>query len=89
MYIQLQMIKHTNRQFVVLHTCTQILFHTQHIHEMQEIFRHAHNKRQYFICLAETAVSVQISNGKLYYINSSTRHHNKMIFYICVCAVLF
>ena len=32
MYIQLQMIKHINRQFVVLHTCTQTLFHTQHSH---------------------------------------------------------
>ncbi len=30
MYIQLQMIKHLNRQFVVLHTCTQTLFHTRH-----------------------------------------------------------
>ncbi len=24
------MIKHINRQFVVLHTCTQTLFHTRH-----------------------------------------------------------
>ncbi len=48
MYIQLQMI--INHQFVVLHTYTQTLFHTQHIREMQEIFRRAHNnKRQYFI----------------------------------------
>ncbi len=48
MYIQLQMI--INRQFVVLHTCTQTLFHTQHSREMQEIFRRAHNnKRQHFI----------------------------------------
>ncbi len=30
MYIQLHMIKHINRQFVVLHTCTETLFHTQH-----------------------------------------------------------
>ncbi len=47
MYIQLQYI---NRKFVVLHTCTQTLFHTQHSREMQEIFKRAHNKkRQYFI----------------------------------------
>ncbi len=39
-----------NCQFVVLHTCTQTLFHTPHIREMQEIFRRAHNnKRQYVI----------------------------------------
>ncbi len=39
-----------NCQFVVLHTCTQTLFHTLHIREMQEIFRRAHNnKRQYVI----------------------------------------
>ncbi len=30
MYIQLHMIKHINCQFVVLHTCTQTLFHTRH-----------------------------------------------------------
>ncbi len=49
-YIQLQMIKHINHQFVVLHTFTQTLFHAQHSREMQEIFRRAHNKkRQYFI----------------------------------------
>ncbi len=49
-YIQLQIIKHINHQFVFLHTCTQTLFHTQHSREMQEIFRRAHNnKRQYFI----------------------------------------
>ncbi len=48
-YTQLQMIKHINRQFVVLHACTQTLFHTQHICEMQDVFRRAHNKRQYFI----------------------------------------
>ncbi len=48
LYIQLQMI--INHQFVVLHTYTQTLFHTQHIREMQEIFRSAHNNnRQYFI----------------------------------------
>ncbi len=35
MYIQLQII--INRQFVVLYTCTQTLFHTQHSREMQEI----------------------------------------------------
>ncbi len=40
MYIQLHMIKHINRQFVVLHTCTQILVHTRRAHN---------NKRQYFI----------------------------------------
>ncbi len=50
MYMQLQMIKYINCQFVVLHTCTQTLFHTRHIREMQEIFRSAHNnKKQYFI----------------------------------------
>ncbi len=48
LYKQLQMI--INCHFVVLHTCTQTLFHTQHSREMQEIFRRAHNnKRQYFI----------------------------------------
>ncbi len=46
MYIQLQMIKqHINCQFVVLHTCTQILFHTQHSREMQEIFRRTHKTK--------------------------------------------
>ncbi len=50
LYIQLQMIKHIIRHFLVLNTCTQTLFHTRHIREMQEIFRRAHNnKRQYFI----------------------------------------
>ncbi len=34
-----------NCQFVVLHTCTQTLFHTPHIREMQEIFRRAHNNK--------------------------------------------
>ncbi len=49
MYIQLQMIIYKS-SVVVLHTCTQTLFHTQHIREMQEIFKRAHNnKRQYFI----------------------------------------
>ncbi len=41
MYIQLQII--INHQFVVLYTCTQTLFHTQHSREMQEIFKRAHN----------------------------------------------
>ncbi len=36
MYIQLHMIKHINRQFVVLHTCTQTLFHTRHNREMHK-----------------------------------------------------
>ncbi len=35
-----------NCQFVVLHTCTQTLFHTPHIREMQEIFRRAHNSKR-------------------------------------------
>ncbi len=102
-----------NRQFVVLHTCTQTLFHTRHSHEMQEIFRCAHNKRQYFIepflmrsvrckrkhfwrwfrssplVLSHLTTAVvwqwqqvcdQISNLRLYYIDSGTQHHNKMIF---------
>ncbi len=34
-YIQLQII--INRQFVVLRTCTQTLFHTQHSREMRNI----------------------------------------------------
>ncbi len=39
-----------NRQFVVLHTFTQTLFHAHHSREMQEIFRCAlNNKRKYFI----------------------------------------
>ncbi len=47
--IQLQVIKHINRHFVVLHTCTHT-YHTRHICETQEIFRHTHNeKRQHFI----------------------------------------
>ncbi len=33
------------RRFVVLHTCTQTLFHTQHSREMQEIIRRAHNNK--------------------------------------------
>ncbi len=47
---KLQMIKHINCQFVVLHTCTQTLFHTRHICGVQKIFRRANNtKRLYFI----------------------------------------
>ncbi len=49
MFIQLKLIKHINRQFVVLHTCTQTLFQIQHIREVKKIFRCAHNnKRLYF-----------------------------------------
>ncbi len=47
LYIQLQMITHIIRPFVVLHTLhtyTQTLFQT-HIHEMQENFRRAHNNK--------------------------------------------
>ncbi len=43
MYIQLQMIKYLHRQFVVLHTCTHTLFHTQR--EIQEIFRRTHKTK--------------------------------------------
>ncbi len=50
LYIQLQMIKHIHRHFVILHTCMQTLFHTEHSREVQEIFRCAHNnKTHYFI----------------------------------------
>ncbi len=44
MYVQLQMIKHINRQFVVLHTCTHTLFHTQHSSEMQNKYLDVHIK---------------------------------------------
>ncbi len=50
MFIQLQRIKHINCEFVVLHTCTQTLFHTQHICGVQKLFRRANNtKILYFI----------------------------------------
>ncbi len=50
MYIQLHTIKHINRQFVVLHTCTQTLFHTRHSTEIHKKSLDApNNKRQYFI----------------------------------------
>ncbi len=39
--IQLQMI--INHQFVVVHTCTRTLFHTQHI---REIYRRTHNNKR-------------------------------------------
>ncbi len=45
LYIQLQMIKHIIRPFVVLHTYTQTLFQT-HIHETSDA---PITTRQYFI----------------------------------------
>ncbi len=39
-------IEMINGQFVVLHTCTQTLFHARHSREMQEIFRRAHNNKR-------------------------------------------
>ncbi len=50
MYLQSQIIR--NHQFVVLHTCTQTLFNTQHIREMQEIFRRDHT----LLTLANTSI---------------------------------
>ncbi len=50
MYIQLHTIKHINRQFVVLHTCTQTLFHTRHSTDIHKKSLDApNNKRQYVI----------------------------------------
>ncbi len=43
-YLQSQMIKHINRQFVALHTCTHTLFHTQHSSEMHKKYLDAHIK---------------------------------------------
>ncbi len=112
-----------NRQFVVLHTFTQTLFHAHHSREMQEIFRCAlNNKRQYFIEPFLISVSCKrdhvcrwfrsnplilliafnhsyrriflsdrdsryalISNWSLYYIDSGTQHHNKMIYLSSLC----
>ncbi len=36
MFIQLHMIKHINRQLVVLHTCTETFFHTRHSTEIHK-----------------------------------------------------
>ncbi len=44
-YIQLQMIKHLHRQFVVLHTCTQISFHVQSAH----FIAFNHSCRRFFV----------------------------------------
>ncbi len=93
MYVQLHMIKHIHRQFVVLHTCTQTLFHTQH---SSVIFTCAHNnKRQYFIepflirsvcCLQTEAFLMIVSVHSSHFISFN---HNVVIFFcLAVAAAL-
>ncbi len=102
MNIQLKII--INHQFVFLHTCTQKLFHTQHISEMQEIFRRTHNnKRQYFIEPYLISISCKRDQVWLWFLSSplvlsrlntagvtSTSRQDNILSFFCgrICAVL-